>query len=115
MGISKSSTVASVIEEALILFDMEVGLLFLVSVISALPLNMQDEVADNFLLDQVCLYSGVSTISLAPSHCIWDSITFLKTVSYKNNFMCCVLVVLWLYKECVHVCMYVCLNCKSTG
>ncbi|XP_065897933.1 diacylglycerol kinase theta-like [Dysidea avara] len=67
LGISKSSTVATVIEEALILFDME------------------DEVADNFLLDQVYLHSGVQTTSLAPSHCIWDTITFLKTQPVRKH------------------------------
>ena len=42
---------------------------------------MQDEKAEDFVLDQVSLYCNAQAISLDPLHCLWDTVTFLKSVS----------------------------------
>lgn len=45
---------------------------------------MQDENASDFILDQVALYCNAQAISLDPMHSLWDTMTYLKSVSTNN-------------------------------
>lgn len=47
------------------------------------PLFMQDEIVEDYILDQVSLYCNAQAIILDPLHSLWDTITFLRSVSLQ--------------------------------
>lgn len=71
------------IQEALIMFEMEVcGVMpSFCCIANAHLLFIQYEKAEDYVLDQVSLYCNAQAISLDPLHSLWDTITFLKSVS----------------------------------